>query len=96
MHHAHLLAGGVGHALDGNRHSQRTTGVEVLGLRRQQIADEWIDAFDSVLGTMGWLHDEDLAVVTVMEGKGAEINADILRLSRRPCDDSSRSKTLTR
>jgi hypothetical protein len=96
MHHAHLLAGGVGHAFDGNRHGQRTTGVEMLGLGWQQAADEWVSAFDSVLGTMGWLHDEDLAVVTVMEGNCAEINAAILRLSRRRCDDSSRSKTLTR
>jgi hypothetical protein len=64
MHHAHLLAGGVGHAFDGYRHGKRATGVEVLHMGRQQIAGEGISAFDSVLGTMGWLHDEDLAVVT--------------------------------
>jgi hypothetical protein len=96
MHHAHLLAGGVGHALDGDGHGQRTTGIKVLGLRRQQVADEWVSAFNSVLGTMGWLHDEDLAVVTVMEGCCAEINAAILRLRRWRCDDSTRSKTLMR
>jgi hypothetical protein len=68
MHHAYLLAGGVGHALDSNGYGQRATRVEVLDMRGQQAADKWVSAFDSVLGTMGWLHDENLAVVTVMEG----------------------------
>jgi hypothetical protein len=68
MNHAHLLASGVCHAFDSDRHGQRATGVEMLGLRRQQAAGEWVSAFDSVLRTMGWLHDEDLAVMTWLMG----------------------------
>jgi hypothetical protein len=100
VHHAHLLARGVGHAFDGHSDSQRAIGIQVIGLWRQQIADGRIHALDSVLGTMGWLHDEDLAVVTWrMKAAGrycAEINAAILRLRRWRCDDSTRSKTLMR
>jgi hypothetical protein len=96
MHDAHLLASGVGYAFDRDGNGERTIGVEMLGLGRQQIPDEWVHAFNSVLGTMvGRLHDENLAVVTVMEGYCAEINAAILRLCRWRCDDSTRAKTLT-